>query len=114
MTINWIEMIDACSASALASGALQPVQVEQTEIEEGGLQLQRALVSSLAVKDAHPVLAMKHCFVRVHCGKNVTVEVAADSLCMQGLSAPATNSASSRGPVACCHRAICWLTRAGC
>ncbi len=23
---------------------------------------------------------MKHCFVRVHCGKNVTVEVAADSL----------------------------------
>ncbi len=37
MTINWIEMIDARSASALASGALQPVQVEQTKIEEGGL-----------------------------------------------------------------------------
>lgn len=114
MTINWMEMIDARSARALASGALQPVQVEQTGMEEGGLHFSVRWVSSLAVKDTHPVLAMKHCFVRVHCGKNVTVEVAADSLCMQGLSAPATNSASSRGPVACCHRAICWLTRAGC
>ena len=28
----------------------------------------------------HPALAMKHCFVRVHCGKGVAVDLAADSM----------------------------------
>ena len=52
VTSNWMKMIDARSASALASGALQPVQVEQTEMEESGLRFIVRWVSSLAVKDA--------------------------------------------------------------
>ncbi|MFT3759689.1 ATP adenylyltransferase family protein [Thauera sp.] len=52
MASNWIEAIDARSAGALASGALQPVQAEQTEMEDGGMRFIVRWVSSLAVKDA--------------------------------------------------------------
>ena len=52
MTKTWIEAIDARSAAALASGALQPVAAEQTEMEDAGLRFIVRWVSSLAVKDA--------------------------------------------------------------
>ncbi len=52
MTKDWIAAIDACSAAALASGALQPVTAEQTEMEDAGLRFIVRWVSSLAVKDA--------------------------------------------------------------
>jgi len=55
MTNNWMKQVDARSASALASGALQPVQVEQTEMEEGGMRFIVRWVASLAVKDAAKV-----------------------------------------------------------
>jgi len=55
MTSNWMKLVDECSASALACGALQPVQVEQTEMEEGGMRFIVRWVSSLAVKDAAKV-----------------------------------------------------------
>ena len=58
MTNNWMKMIDACSAAALASGALQPVQVEQTEMEDGGMRFIVRWVSSLAVKDAAAKVAI--------------------------------------------------------
>lgn len=52
MTKNWMEAIDARSAAALASGALQPVAAEQTEMEDAGMRFIVRWVSSLAVKDA--------------------------------------------------------------
>ncbi|ENO89125.1 ATP adenylyltransferase family protein [Thauera linaloolentis] len=52
MVSKWIEAIDARSAGALTSGALQPVQAEQTEMEDGGMRFIVRWVSSLAVKDA--------------------------------------------------------------
>ena len=52
MTKTWIEAIDARSAAALASGALQPVAAEQTEMEDAGMRFIVRWVSSLAVKDA--------------------------------------------------------------
>ncbi len=52
MSNGWIEAIDARSGSALATGALQPVQVEQTEVEDGGIPFILRWVSSLAAKDA--------------------------------------------------------------
>ena len=52
MTQTWIEAIDARSAAALASGALQPVTAEQTEMEDAGMRFIVRWVSSLAVKDA--------------------------------------------------------------
>lgn len=52
MTNTWMEAVDECSASALASGDLQPVQVEQIELEEAGLRFSVRWVSSLAAKDA--------------------------------------------------------------
>ena len=58
MTNNWMKKIDACSAAALASGALQPVQVEQTEMEDGGMRFIVRWVSSLAVKDAAAKVAI--------------------------------------------------------
>lgn len=55
MTDKWIAAIDACSAAALASGDLQPVQAEETEMEDGGLRFIVRWVSSLAAKDAAAV-----------------------------------------------------------
>ncbi|ATE58600.1 ATP adenylyltransferase family protein [Thauera sinica] len=55
MTGSWMEAVDARSASARASGALQPVQAEQTEIEDAGLRFIVRWVSSLAAKDATKV-----------------------------------------------------------
>ncbi|WP_345793789.1 phosphorylase [Thauera sp. JM12B12] len=52
MTQDWIAAIDARSAAALASGALQPVAAEQTGMEDAGLHFIVRWVSSLAVKDA--------------------------------------------------------------
>ena len=52
MSTNWIEAIDARSAAALASGALVPVQAEQTEMEDAGMRFIVRWVSSLAAKDA--------------------------------------------------------------
>ena len=52
MTKTWIEAIDARSAAALATGALQPVAAEQTEMEDTGMRFIVRWVSSLAVKDA--------------------------------------------------------------
>ena len=52
MTNKWIDEIDERSASALASGDLQPVQVEQIEMEDGDLHFSVRWVSSLAAKDA--------------------------------------------------------------
>ncbi|SEN15155.1 ATP adenylyltransferase family protein [Brachymonas denitrificans] len=47
-----MQSVDARSASALASGALQPVQSEQIRIEQEGLPFVVRWVSSLAAKDA--------------------------------------------------------------
>ena len=55
MTKTWIEAIDARSAAALATGALQPVAAEQTEMEDAGMCFIVRWVSSLAVKDAAKV-----------------------------------------------------------
>lgn len=55
MTNTWMSAIDECSASALASGDLQPVQVEQVDIEDAGMRFVIRCVSSLAVKDAAKV-----------------------------------------------------------
>lgn len=52
MSTGWIEAIDARSAAALASGALQPVQAEQIELQDGGIRFIVRWVSSLAAKDA--------------------------------------------------------------
>lgn len=53
MSTNWIEAIDVRSAAALASGALQPVQAEQVEMEDAGMRFIVRWVSSLAAKDAN-------------------------------------------------------------
>jgi sulfate adenylyltransferase (ADP) / ATP adenylyltransferase len=58
MANNWMDSIEARSASALASGALQPVQVEQTEMEDGGMRFIVRWVSSLAAKDAAGEVAL--------------------------------------------------------
>ncbi len=55
MTNTWMKAIDKCSASALASGDLQPVQVEQVDMEDAGMRFVVRWVSSLAVKDAAKV-----------------------------------------------------------
>lgn len=55
MSASWMEAVDACGAKARASGALQPVQAEQTEMEEAGMRFIVRWVSSLAVKDAAKV-----------------------------------------------------------
>lgn len=52
MSGKWIQAVDARAASALASGALQPVQTEQTEVEDAGMRFVLRWVSSLAAKDA--------------------------------------------------------------
>ena len=52
MTNTWMKAIDECSASALASGDLQPVQVEQVDMQDAGMRFVVRWVSSLAVKDA--------------------------------------------------------------
>lgn len=52
MNAGWIEAIDARSASALVKGALQPVQAEQIELEDGDIRFIVRWVSSLAAKDA--------------------------------------------------------------
>ncbi|MBK8667525.1 MAG: phosphorylase [Burkholderiales bacterium] len=52
MSDTWMTAVDTRSASALASGALQPVQSEQFEMEHGGLPFTVRWVSSLAAKDA--------------------------------------------------------------
>ena len=52
MTNRWMDAIDERSASALASGDLQPVQVEQIEMEDTDLHFSVRWVSSLAAKDA--------------------------------------------------------------
>lgn len=52
MSGKWMEAIDARSASALADGALLPVQAEEMEITDGGLRFIVRWVSSLAAKDA--------------------------------------------------------------
>jgi ATP adenylyltransferase len=56
MTKTWIEAIDARSAAALASGALQPVAAEQTEMEDAGMRFIVRWVSSLAAKDSAKVI----------------------------------------------------------
>ena len=55
MTSTWMDAIDERSASALASGDLQPVEVEQIEMEDAGMRFIVRWVSSLAVKDAAKV-----------------------------------------------------------
>ncbi|KAI5912855.1 phosphorylase [Thauera sp. 2A1] len=55
MKESWMEAVDARSAQARASGALQPVQAEQTEMEDAGIGFTVRWVSSLAVKDAAKV-----------------------------------------------------------
>ncbi|ASJ72175.1 ATP adenylyltransferase family protein [Granulosicoccus antarcticus] len=52
MTSTWMNAIDKCSASALTSGDLQPVQVEQDVMEDAGMRFVVRWVSSLAAKDA--------------------------------------------------------------
>lgn len=52
MTNTWMAAVDECSANALASGDLQPVQVEQIDMEDDGLRFSVRWVSSLAAKDA--------------------------------------------------------------
>ncbi len=58
MSGTWMAAVDARSASALASGALQPVQSEQFELEHGGLPFVVRWVSSLAAKDANRGVAV--------------------------------------------------------
>lgn len=58
MSGPWMAAVDARSASALASGALQPVQSEQFETEHGGLPFTVRWVSSLAAKDASQGVAV--------------------------------------------------------
>lgn len=58
MSGKWMEAVDARSASALASGALQPVQSEQFEMKHGGLPFTVRWVSSLAAKDASAGVAV--------------------------------------------------------
>lgn len=58
MSGTWMAAVDARSASALASGALQPVQSEQFELEHGGLPFTVRWVSSLAAKDASAGVAV--------------------------------------------------------
>lgn len=58
MTNDWMKAIDDRSTSALASGDLQPVQVEQTEMEDGGMRFILRWVSSLAAKDAAAKVAV--------------------------------------------------------
>ena len=55
---EFMKAVDARSASALASGALQPVQAEQTAIEQDGLHYVVRWVSSLAAKDASAGVAV--------------------------------------------------------
>ncbi len=57
MTNTWMKAVDERSASALASGDLQPVQVEQVDMEDAGMRFVVRWVSSLAVKDAAKVEA---------------------------------------------------------
>lgn len=52
MSGNWMKAVDARSVSALADGALLPVQAEEMEITDGGLRFIVRWVSSLAAKDA--------------------------------------------------------------
>ena len=52
MTNTWMKAIDKCSTNALASGDLQPVQVEQVDMVDAGMRFVVRWVSSLAVKDA--------------------------------------------------------------
>ncbi|HRQ58440.1 MAG TPA: phosphorylase [Azoarcus taiwanensis] len=52
MNGNWMDAIDVRSASALASGDLQPVQADETEMTDGGMRFIVRWVSSLAAKDA--------------------------------------------------------------
>ena len=55
---DWMTAIEAKSASALASGALQPVEVEEIEVEDAGLRITLRWVSSLAAKDAAAKVAI--------------------------------------------------------
>ena len=55
---EFIQAVDARSASALASGALQPVQAEQTTIAQDGMPFVVRWVSSLAAKDASAGVAV--------------------------------------------------------
>ncbi|NND90812.1 MAG: phosphorylase [Granulosicoccus sp.] len=52
MTDTWMNAVDKRSVSALASGDLQPVNVEQIEMDDAGLRFVVRWVSSLADKDA--------------------------------------------------------------
>ncbi len=52
MTMTWMDKVDERSASALASGDLQPVQVDECSIADAGLDFIVRWVSSLAAKDA--------------------------------------------------------------
>lgn len=52
MISTWMDAIDKCAASALASGDLQPVQVEQDVMEDAGMPFVVRWVSSLVAKDA--------------------------------------------------------------
>ncbi|MDO5653159.1 MAG: phosphorylase [Brachymonas sp.] len=53
-----IKEVDARSASALASGALVPVQAEQDTVEQDGMRFVVRWVSSLAAKDASAGVAV--------------------------------------------------------
>lgn len=55
MNADFLSAVDERSASARASGALLPMQAEQTVIEDAGLSFIVRWVSSLAVKDAAKV-----------------------------------------------------------
>lgn len=52
MSGTWMEAIDVRSASALAEGALVPVQSEELEVNDGDMRFVLRWVSSLAEKDA--------------------------------------------------------------
>lgn len=58
MSTPLMQAIDTCSASALASGDLVPVQSEQVTVEDGGMQFRVLWVSSLAAKDATAKVAV--------------------------------------------------------
>lgn len=55
MGADFLNVVDARSASARASGDLLPIQAEETVLEDAGLRFIVRWVSSLAVKDAAKV-----------------------------------------------------------
>lgn len=59
MGMTFIEQVDERIATALASGALEPIRAEESVLDEAGMRFAVRWVSSLAVKDATKVDAAK-------------------------------------------------------